>query len=183
MISLEEYFSLKNKLIELGYNEEIESIKWILSRKKFTKDSFLKEYIWVVVNSGMKNQVAEIIFHKIIYAINNDINILNFFKNKSKVDAINFVKNNLNAIYREFKTTEDKISYLESLPQIGPITKYHLARNLGIDIFKPDRHLVRIANERSISVEELCGTISNQSGDKIGIVDLVLWRCGNLGLL
>ncbi len=70
-----------------------------------------------------------------------------------------------------------KIIYLGSLPFIGDITKYHLARNLGIDVAKPDRHLTRLAKIFHYDdVQEMCKYLSDKTGDRIGTVDVVLWR-------
>ena len=63
------------------------------------------------------------------------------------------------------------------MPHIGPITKFHLARNLGLDYAKPDRHLVKIALAFGYSnVQAFCREASELTGDKIGLVDLVFWR-------
>ncbi|MBA7467119.1 hypothetical protein ES707_02315 [subsurface metagenome] len=71
--------------------------------------------------------------------------------------------------------------YLKSLPHIGDITKYHLARNLGLNYAKPDRHLVRISNLfEHTNVQELCKKLSILTDDPIGLVDLVLWRFATL---
>ena len=75
------------------------------------------------------------------------------------------------------------MAYLESIPWIGGITKYHLAKNLGFDCCKPDRHLVRISKEYNTSPEELCKRISEATGDRVATVDLVIWRVANLGLI
>jgi hypothetical protein len=39
----------------------------------------------------------------------------------------------------------ERLEYLGSLPWIGAITKYHAARNFGVDCVKPDIHLTRLA--------------------------------------
>ena len=73
---------------------------------------------------------------------------------------------------------------METLPWIGPITKYHLARNLGIDVAKPDRHLVRLAKRfgynESTGVQQMCEELAERTRDRIGVVDVVLWRYANL---
>jgi len=75
------------------------------------------------------------------------------------------------------KDTNDKVEYVASLPMMGPITKYHLARNIGIDCAKPDRHLQRLAARFGYSdVQTMCGEIAKKSGYRIGTVDLILWR-------
>jgi hypothetical protein len=63
------------------------------------------------------------------------------------------------------------------MPYIGPVTWRHLAKNVGVAVAKPDRHLVRlsIALGRS-SVDELCHEIAELVADPVSVVDVVLWR-------
>lgn len=71
----------------------------------------------------------------------------------------------------------DPTGYLLQLPYFGPATSCHLAKNIGVAVVKPDRHLSRMAARcRHGSPAELCQAISERTGDPIGLVDLVLWR-------
>jgi hypothetical protein len=66
---------------------------------------------------------------------------------------------------------------LQELPYLGPATSLHLAKNLGLDVAKPDRHLVRMARALCcVNPETLCDRISAQIGDRVAVVDLVMWR-------
>jgi hypothetical protein len=68
---------------------------------------------------------------------------------------------------------------LEKLPGIGPITKYHLAKNIGlVDEAKPDIWLVRAANACSSTVEELVAFLSEKYGMSHHAIDVILWRHG-----
>jgi thermostable 8-oxoguanine DNA glycosylase len=61
------------------------------------------------------------------------------------------------------------------------VTVYHLAKNIGLQFAKPDRHLVSISNKAGYQdVQAFCRDISNQVGDSITVVDLVLWRFATL---
>ena len=72
---------------------------------------------------------------------------------------------------------EKPLETLSEFPYIGPVTVYHLAKNLGFPVAKPDRHLVRIANVVGrASPAELCDELSLATGDPVQLVDLVLWR-------
>ena len=76
---------------------------------------------------------------------------------------------------------DDKLAYLESLPWIGPTTKYHLARNIGIDCVKPDRHLKRLAQRFGYATpDDLCRDIMNEVGGRLGMIDL---GCGGIAIL
>jgi hypothetical protein len=74
--------------------------------------------------------------------------------------------------------------YLTRFPMIGPVTCYHVARNLGIDCVKPDRHLLRIAEaagyEGQQGPDEMCRMIGAVERHRIGVVDFCLWRWATL---
>lgn len=172
------YDYVKYLLKKKGYNNEIEWCKNIPSIETQDKLYFFQEYCWVVVNSGMKNTVAKKIFKKFWNNGNFDFNIITH-PNKKK--AIKTIYNRLDFHFEHLKRSENKLKYLESLPHIGLITKYHLARNLGLNYAKPDRHLVRIASLFGYNdVQSFCKDVSDLSGDKIGVVDLVFWRFATL---
>jgi hypothetical protein len=71
----------------------------------------------------------------------------------------------------------DPVRELRKLPFIGPVTRYHLAKNLGIDVVKPDRHLTRLATTLGFrSAENMCTVIGRAVGEPAAVVDIVLWR-------
>ncbi|HVY23721.1 MAG TPA: hypothetical protein VG962_10250 [Steroidobacteraceae bacterium] len=52
-----------------------------------------------------------------------------------------------------------------------------MAKNLGFDIAKSDRHLVRLKDALGFNtVDEMCLSIARFSGDAVRVVDVVLWR-------
>ena len=76
---------------------------------------------------------------------------------------------------------EGKIDYISTFPNMYPATSYHFAKNLGIDVVKPDRHLLRISKKLGFkSPYDFCSEISHQSGDKISVIDLIFWRFANM---
>ncbi len=174
---LEFYNKAKKDIIQRGYGKEIE----VVENRKFEEMSsgeFFWQYVYVVFNAGMKNQVAESMYRK--FAEDG----IDAVKHLGKKNAIKSAMKNHKRWFRELKkldTIIDKLLFLKSLPWIGDITKYHLARNLGIDVAKPDRHLMRIAKKFGYSdVQQMCKEVSEKTGDRIGTVDLVLWRYCNL---
>lgn len=176
-----EFLALRQKVIDAGYGDEIvwaESCQIVDS-----PEAFLREYIWVVISSGIKNQVAGIIYRRVIKAMDYGAPLIEAFKHKGKVEAINQVIKQIQGIYQEWKQSKYSIDYLASLPFIGNITKYHLARNLGLDCVKPDRHLVRISQNYCTTPNELCKKLSWATGYRIGTVDVILWRAANLGMV
>lgn len=180
-MNADNYFYLKNQLIESGYADEID---WQTNLQPVTDPIvFRNEAIFVILNSGMKAQIALQIWHKVKKAIGDHSDISKVFGHAGKVKAINTILVNYTNMFYQYEDCLEKIEFLESLPYIGKITKYHLAKNLGLDVVKPDRHLVRIAALYNTTCDKLCENISKNTGDKVSVVDIVLWRCANLGWL
>jgi hypothetical protein len=76
----------------------------------------------------------------------------------------------------------DAIRARQQFPFIGPITSFHLAKNLGLPVAKSDRHLVRLANAVGFEdVQSMCRNISSFTGDPVPVVDIVLWRFSAIG--
>ena len=176
-----DYLKLKARLIDLGYAEEIDWAENVGPCQNY--NIFAYEAMWVILNSGMKNQIARQIEQRIYHALNNNQPISSAFGHNGKVKAIEYILENKKRLFYEYENAEDKVEYLKSLPWIGDITKYHLAKNLGLDVCKPDRHLVRIAGKYNLTPIELCQRLADATGDRIGVVDIVLWRAGNLGII
>ncbi|TAJ99279.1 hypothetical protein EPO44_10645 [bacterium] len=74
---------------------------------------------------------------------------------------------------------------LEELPGIGPITKFHLAKNIGLaDVAKPDIWLERAAKLcRAASVKQLTTYLTEAIGESHHILDVAIWHYGVDGLL
>jgi len=176
-----DYLVLKQKIIDAGYSDEIE---WSENIKPCqSADEFFCQYMWVVLNSGMKNQIARQIETRIYDAWERGESTASAFGHKGKAAAIDYVKYFKDGIFGMYQSREDKIEYLKTLPWIGDITKYHLAKNLGFDVVKPDRHLVRISKKYGKTPDEICKALADKTGDRIATVDLVIWRAANLGMI
>lgn len=132
----------------------------------------------------MKAQIARKIYDRLIYSLElgNEITPEKF-GHVGKRGAINEIWFERDDWFSLYNGAKDKLEFLERLPWIGPITKYHLAKNFGLDYCKPDRWLVRIATSYETTPEELCGRLAKETGDRIGTVDYVIWRAANLGLV
>jgi hypothetical protein len=102
------------------------------------------------------------------------------FRNARKLDAIVLIARHVDEVgFESLKSRilEDPVPELSTLPHIGPVTAWHLAKNLGFDAAKPDRHLVRLCHRLGFAdVHELCGTIAAVTGQRVAVVDIVLWR-------
>lgn len=176
------YMDLKERVVAAGFGHEVDWSEEL--QPCLAPCHFVREYIFVVCNSGMKAQVARRIFQGIMYVVAQGRHpITRAFKHPGKAAAIErALEEGLEwwDVYLAGETDEARLSYLETLPWIGPVTKWHLAKNLGMDCAKPDRHLVRIAGGERES-HALCKRLAEATGDRVATVDLVIWRAANQG--
>jgi endonuclease III len=78
---------------------------------------------------------------------------------------------------------DQPVTELRRLPHVGQVTAWHLAKNLGLDVAKPDRHLARLAQQFGYAdAHELCAALSRVTGEPVRVIDLVLWRYAAGGL-
>lgn len=174
---LEFFHFAKRKIIEKGYSYEIDSVE----KRNFrdtTANDFLSQYCYVVINAGMRNQIAEKIYQKLCKEGSDTIG------HRGKRIAIKSMSLSYEHDFEKLKnckTIEQKLEFLVSLKWIGDITKYHLARNLGLDFAKPDRHLERLKVKYGFKdVQIMCKFIAEKTNERIGTVDVILWRYSNL---
>jgi hypothetical protein len=146
-------------------------------------DDFASELIFVICSSGMREQVARKIYDGVMAALRCGLVAGDVFRHRGKARSINHVWYDRESLFDQYKAAGDKLAWLAGVDWIGPITKYHAARNLGLDVIKPDRHLVRIAAAAGTTPDDLCARMAADSGDRIGVVDIVLWRASNLGII
>ena len=153
-------------------------------------DEFASETIFVICNSGMKNTVARMIFDKVQDALQLGTPVRDVFRHDGKAAAIERVWRDREALYARLMaivlTNEDAqagtrlLEFCESLPWIGGITRYHLAKNFGADVAKPDVHLQRLADREGCSPQALCERLAQATGWRVATVDTLLWRaCAN----
>ena len=191
--AVRKYLVAKEIVIEEGYGEEI---NWQASLcfDDVNESTFLRELAWVVLSSGMRERVVRNLFDDIsrcffnwgsaeLIADNEEKclhDAIRYFNNEPKISAITKAAKKINGLgFSRLKMMirENPIETLQDFSYIGPITVYHLAKNIGLPVAKPDRHLTRIANMEGYSdVQEFCNEISRLSGDSTPVVDIVLWR-------
>jgi hypothetical protein len=195
--AVEAYMTAKEWVIQRGFHAEID---WQaeVSAALVSESTFLQEAAWVVLSSGFREAVLRSKFPRVteafrcwrsaaeITANRSDCccQALKVFNHKRKIEAILEIANR---VYLEgFRRIKERLlteplDFIRSLPYLGPVTTYHLAKNLGLPVAKPDRHLVRIATACGYeSVQDLCETVGRIVGDRIPVVDLVFWRYATL---
>lgn len=191
------YLEIKRTVIEAGYASEIDWQEDV-SLGHLTETEFLRQAAWVVLSSGMRESVIRRHFEEITIAfldwrsagviLANETACrsaaLRVFGHTGKINAIlsiatHIVANGFQLVHERLFT--HGIEHLRELPYLGPVTSLHLAKNIGIAVAKPDRHLCRIAKTLNYaSPAKLCDDIARLVPDPIGVVDLVLWRYATL---
>lgn len=174
------YLELRQAVLDEGFEEEV---KWAENIKApLTPEALALEAIYVICNSGMKAQVARGIYDRVVAWLRGGEP--SGFGHAGKLRAISWIWKHKERLFLEFKAAPRKVDWCDSLPFIGGITKWHLAKNLGVDVVKPDRHLVRMAEAmKYVSPQVLCDAISSVTGAKVATIDTVIWRACNLGIL
>jgi hypothetical protein len=194
---IEAYVTAKEFVVASGFAEEID---WQdqLEFGAVEEPDLLREAAWVVLNSGMREQTVRKKFPLITAAFHGwrsaeEIvlqsadcrrDALETFNHTKKIDAIISIATN---VWQEGfervkkRIAEEGVEYLASFNFIGAVTRFHLAKNLGLDVVKPDRHLNRVATAAGFpSPCKMCEAISAVTGDKLAVVDLVIWRFATL---
>jgi hypothetical protein len=154
-------------------------------------DIFWGEYIWCVYTSGFNASVVSKMYPRLWNAYSKapplgdmpwdavGIMIAPINANCQKFKAIKATATHLKEIgWDEFR--KRYLTHVDNIPRgcnyIGKITKYHLGRNIGLDCVKPDLHLNRVAKWYGwANPHEMCSYLSERLGERIGVVDFVLW--------
>jgi len=191
------YERIKKIVINFGYSDEIEWQKGI-DFERFTETDLLREGAWVILCSGFREEYVRRAFDKVSLCFcdwesakvidqNSSLcsaSALQVFGNKQKIAAIAQMAAMVHVEGFDSvrsRVLAEPVKELQCFPFIGPITSYHLAKNLGFHCAKPDRHLIKIAKSRNIEdVQELCREIVRSTGELLGVVDIVLWRFASL---
>jgi hypothetical protein len=186
------YLTAKRAVVDRGFSHEI-AWQATAGLATLTTAAFVREAAWVVLSSGLRESVVRGLFSRFARVL-HDFDpraltadpsaardaALTVFGHKGKVEAILDIATTVDQLgedgLREVMHGDPQ-SFLCSLPYIGPVTWRHLAKNLGVPVAKPDRHLVRVARATARpSVDALCEEISVWLGEPVPVVDVVLWR-------
>lgn len=196
-ILAEKYITARETVVAAGYAAEID---WQETRSlaELSESNFLEEFAWVVLSSGMKESVVRRLFPRIAKAFLEwrsaeaivrrrrtcQTRAIRVFNHRPKIDAIVSVAKRIADLgFKAFRKLIQLggIDFIRTFAFMGPATSYHLAKNIGLDVVKPDRHLIRIAESAGgLSPKDLCQMISEQTGDKVSVIDIVLWRYATL---
>ena len=187
------YLAAKQWLLDQGHSDEID---WQENQAPELVDEsqFLREAAWVVYCSGFRESTVRKYFdfislcffdwsssREIVKSGYECVNAaMHAFGNRKKHEAVLEISSRVAQCgFDNFKDQmlSDPLPWLSQLPYIGAVTSLHLAKNLGFDLAKPDRHLVRLKDRLGFSdVHTMCDHMALTTGDSIRVIDLVLWR-------
>jgi hypothetical protein len=186
-----DYVTAKRGVVDHGYTDEI-AWQTGVAVAQVTRQSFLREAAWVVLSAGMRESVVRGVFPAMQSAFRQfnakrlceeleaaRAEALAIFAHERKIQAVLDIASTVDRLTAAqlAERLADPQPFLESLPYVGPITWKHLAKNLGVQVAKPDRHLVRLAEACGRpSVESMCTEIAAWLGEPVNVVDVVLWR-------
>lgn len=183
--TLDEYFKAARKYLEeIGYGT-----KWVydVSPESISPQYFFEQYIWVVYACNFEVRILEQLEGD-LYRAYGDYETFDETRRVAVLGVINNIRK-WNAVYNtaiklqylgwhDFKKTYlAGIESMTALKFIGPVTKFHLARNLGFDKCKPDRHMCRLKESFGYSsVDEMCRYLAKKYGLQVKEIDLILWK-------
>lgn len=192
-LALELYGQAKAFIDTAGYSEEVQ---WQRARSflDLTETDFLRETAWVIFCSGFREDIVRRCFDLLSLCFcdweSADEIVTNskpcrstalvLFGNHRKIDAVIGAARRVKDVgFSELKEAvlDDPIAELQNFPYIGPITSWHLAKNLGFRVAKPDRHLARLSSLLGFSdAHGLCEAVASSTGDSVDVVDIIFWR-------
>jgi len=154
------------------------------------------EIIWIILCAGRSAQAARTIERKVWEAINEGRPVVEAFGYRKKAEAIDRAWHERHSDFSSLRAIPDNdieavLAWCESLPYVGATTKYQLAKNFGYDVCKPDLWLRRLAGvpeatsarDAFRACQALCEHIADKSGDRVAIVDTLLWLACNKAVL
>lgn len=191
--ALNVYSQASHYVYSSGFAAEVEWQRKVRF-SEFSEQEILREAAWVIMCSGFRESVVRRIFNHISLCFcdwESASSIVKAgsvcmnsaaasFRNSAKLEAIFEVARLVDRIgFNSFKAAvlRDPIQELMQIPFIGPVTVWHLAKNLGMNTSKPDRHLVRVSNKLGFrDVDDFCAGIANVSGEEPKVIDIIIWR-------
>lgn len=158
------------------------------------------EIIWIILCAGRSAQAARTLQRRVKSAILSGQSAFTAFGYRAKAAAIDRAWNERDSDFAKFlelrKQGDDTamLAWFKSIPFIGDDTQFQLAKNVGVDVCKPDIWLCRLAGfpdrrpRRPLKVRfpacmDLCRPLAESSKSRIATVDTMLWLACNKGLL
>lgn len=180
------------------YEEELNRISSV-KLETVTPEFFFQEYTWVVHATGFSAKAVGKFMPKLLAAYGSwdKCGTENFDHVMERVRLVCNNPQKARAIHSTAKRMVDElktigwekwrslnlsdVEKIGELSYIGPVTRYHLGRNIGLlECVKPDLHLVRMAEHWGFEdCEDMCKSMRGDDQVPLGIVDLALWYCSS----
>ena len=187
------YRLAENYVTKSGFRGEID---WQrnTAAENVSESDFLREIAWVILCSGFRERTIRRMFDYLSLCfcdwesaksiVESDpscrIAARVLFNHNIKLSAITNAAYRVNRIgFPQLKQAilNDPIHELQRFQYIGPVTVLHLAKNLGFDVAKPDRHLSRVSSRLGFkNTFHFCRELSRLTGEPVRVIDIVLWR-------
>ena len=208
------FHQIENYLVQINQDSDkstFAELKQNLDNpKKLNPKEFAEEIIYVILASGFKQKTAKKYFYLIIDYLKKSKpptleNLLQIFNNKNKMKAVLKIWENKKKYCKEFyvkKPLQKQLNFLQTLPHIGNITKFHIARNLGLNFVKYDIWIQRLGvclfgcendvckidnSKLSPYIQQICDKMFNELSlslnEKEGYIDVVLWKACQQNIL
>jgi predicted nucleic acid-binding protein len=187
LILLADFYRIVAELHRRGWAKD--DLAWSENiQPPVTPDDFALEVIYVICNSGMRFTVATEIYKKVraelaMQRYEDFRSAGRVFGHKAKAAAIDRIWRQRFDLWAAYMAAADKLAWLQTLPWIGPITKFHLGKNFGLDVVKPDVHLARLAKLHDTTPDALCAALARQTGYRKATIDTLLWRACAVGIV
>lgn len=180
-------------VISQGYQWEIDLVENRYLINITSRDLAWNFLFCALGSSGLNNKVVRKQYDKFVFEDNGGKNAFDTIPNPRIRDAVKFVWVHKDEILSNIiikNSDANRIEYIRILPQMGPKTARHFARNIGIDCVKPDIWMDRLAYEygfyendgKILYPERMCKSIQEQLPQfgvpyyRIGTIDVILWR-------
>ena len=181
MLSVNRFRRLEAALRRRGYGPTIEWSENI--QPPINADDFADRTIYVILNSGFRNSVAEPIYHRCVAALRIGHSATTVFGHPGKAPAIDTIWQAREVLFEQYGRAADPIAFLEEIRWIGPVTALHLGKNLGLQHAKPDVHMERLARRDKTTTARLCERLARATGYRVATIDTMLWKACESGLL
>ena len=189
-----DYFEKAYAFSKAFYQKEMDQISSV-KHDEVDPTFFFNEYTWVVHATGFSAKAVGKFIPRLIDAYGPYFELASLNSDKA-VERVKSVCNNPQKIKAVHKTSvlmlkgiqkngwdkfkKENLSHpklLQDLPYIGPVTCFHLARNIGLlECVKPDLHLIRLADHWGFpDCISMCKSMGEGYGLPLGIIDLVVW--------
>lgn len=189
-----EYFHKAYAFTQFYYQSELDRI-WGVKWEEVQPDFFFREVAWVVHATGFSAKAVGGFMSRLMVAYGPFEELANKTPEQA-IETVRVVCNNpqkIKAVHRNAVALRDGIRQsgwekfreqnlktpddLTKLAYVGPVTCFHLARNIGLlECVKPDLHLIRLANHWGFSdCIAMCKAMQDGREIPLGIVDLCVW--------